>query len=135
MYKDKDDRNIPRIVLYEDTWVHGWVAFHVVLIKSADSGKLLIIRQDKGADHRYLLELGISRRRLITKLRSRAPLAGIMPTTRGYSCAQLRDGIFRFREESITRGADILVLGTENEQLWKSFHDRKPDVFLLTVVY
>ena len=58
-----------------------------------------------------------------------------MPTTRGYSCAQLRDGIFRFREESITRGADILVLGTENEQLWKSFHDRKPDVFLLTVVY
>lgn len=56
-----------------------------------------------------------------------------MPSTRGYSCAQLRDGIFRFREESITRGASIL-LGTENEQLWKSFHDREPDVFLLRLL-
>lgn len=59
------------------TRVHEWVAFHVVLIKSADPGKLLIIRRDKGADHRYLLELGISRRRLITKLRSRASWPGL----------------------------------------------------------
>lgn len=76
MYKDKDDRDIPRIV---PSRRHGYMdeSRWVVLIKSADPGKLLIIRQDKGADHRYLLELGISRRRLITKLRSRAPWPGL----------------------------------------------------------
>lgn len=68
-------------------------AYHVVLIKSNDPGKLLITRRDKGADHRYLLKSDISRRRLIIKSRAPVP-GGIMRGTRGDPSAQLRDGIF-----------------------------------------
>ena len=59
-------------------------AYHVVLIKSNDPGKLLIIRRDKSADRRYLLNSDISRRRLIIKPRSPVP-GGIMRGTRGRS--------------------------------------------------
>ena len=84
-----------------ETKRRGMSAYHIVLIKFNDPGKLLIIRRDKSADHRYLLKSDISRRRLIIKSQSPV-LGGLCEVLAAIHLHNYAMGSLVFREESIT---------------------------------